>query len=110
MAKSNVTTKKGQTFTLIQQIKRLDGSTYYELGNVMLNGRAELAANRGYITAVRILQLNIPHSRSVIIYEDYINDTYTMPTAQLDHWEEWDKPEGKIRDAYHEILKENHIG
>ena len=31
-----------------------------------MNGRAELAANRGLIKGVRILQLNIPHSKNIL--------------------------------------------
>ena len=81
--------EKYQVFDLIQEITRLDGSRYFELGNVMMNGRAEKAAMKGFIKRVRIVQLNIAH---------------------LTSWEEWDKPEGPIRDAYHEILKQNHVG
>ena len=33
--------EKYQVFDLIQEITRLDGSRYFELGNVMMNGRAE---------------------------------------------------------------------
>ena len=43
------------TLDMIEQITRNDGSQYYELGNVELNGRAELAANRGLIKEVRII-------------------------------------------------------
>nr|MWN20687.1 hypothetical protein [Leuconostoc lactis] len=30
-----------ETFNLIEEITRLDGSIYFELGNIMHNGRAE---------------------------------------------------------------------
>ena len=43
-----------QNFNLIEQITRNDGSKYFELGNIFLNGRAELAAERGFIQEVRI--------------------------------------------------------
>ncbi|EPC77247.1 hypothetical protein Lpp71_02039, partial [Lacticaseibacillus paracasei subsp. paracasei Lpp71] len=33
-----------------------------------------------------------------------------FPSADLTSWEEWDKPEGPVRQAYHEILKQNHVG
>ena len=58
--------EKYQTFDIIEEITRLDGTTYYELANIFMNGRAELAANRGFIKQVRILQLNIPHTFSVV--------------------------------------------
>lgn len=98
-----------QTLDLIEQITRNDGTKYFELGNVFMNGRAELAAERGFIKEVRILQLNIPRSTAVKTYEKYINDNYTFPDVNFDHWEEWKKPEGKIQNAFNEILKANHI-
>ncbi|AUX11283.1 hypothetical protein C0213_02120 [Latilactobacillus sakei] len=102
--------EKQQVFDIIEEITRLDGSTYYELGNIFMNGRAELAANRGLIKGVRILQLNIPHSNAVQTYEDYINATYTMPTVDFTEWEEWEKTPGPVEDAFKEVLKANHIG
>ncbi|MFD1428951.1 hypothetical protein [Lacticaseibacillus mingshuiensis] len=99
-----------QTFDLIQEITLNDGTRYYELGNIMMNGRAEKAAIKGLIKQVRILQLNIPHSNPVQIYENYVNDTYEFPPFELTTWEVWAKPEGKIKDAFDEILKQNHIG
>lgn len=99
-----------QTFDLIEEITRNDGSTYYEVGNIMMNGRGEMAAIKGLIKSVRILQLNIPRSSSLIVYENYINETYTFPGPDLDTWEEWDKPAGPIKDAFDMILKTNHIG
>mgnify|MGYP001101812303 FL=1 len=54
-----------ETFNLIEEITRLDGSIYYELGNIPHNGRAEYAAEHGYIKSVRILKINIPRSSYV---------------------------------------------
>ncbi|KRO17940.1 hypothetical protein [Lacticaseibacillus saniviri] len=99
-----------QTFDLIQEITRNDGTRYNELGNIMMNGVAESAALKHLIKSVRILQLNIPHSTAVNRYESYINETYTFPTVDLDAWEEWAKPEGPIKQAYQEIMAQNHIG
>lgn len=98
-----------EVFTLIEEITRNDGSTYFEIGNMVHNGRAELAVERGYLKNVRILQLNIPHSRNVMKYEDYINANYKMQDESMDHWEEWKRtPEADQIVA--DILKENHIG
>ena len=91
--------KQHEVLTLIEEITRNDGS----------NGRAELAAERGYIKEVRILQLNIPHSRNVIRYEDYINTHYKMQDESMDHWEEW-KRTPEMDQVVSDILKENHIG
>ncbi|KRL12858.1 hypothetical protein [Schleiferilactobacillus perolens] len=99
-----------QTLDLIEQITRLDGSQYFEVSNMFMNGRAELAANRGMIKEVRIIQLNIAHTRAVQAYEKYINDTYKMPPEDFTKWEEWQKPAGPVRDAFEEILKTNHVG
>ncbi|MFD1671705.1 hypothetical protein ACFQ5M_06350 [Agrilactobacillus yilanensis] len=101
---------KYQQLDLIEEITRVDGSTYYEVANIFMNGRAELAVIRGLLKKVRILQLNIAHSTAVDIYEKYINETYDFPEEDFDTWVEWAKPEGKIRDAVDEILKANHIG
>lgn len=98
-----------QTFDLIQEIERLDGTTYFELGNIYMNGIAERCALDGHIKSVRIVQLNIPHGTAVRTYEAYINETYTFPDLHPDHWEEWDKPAGTVLEAYHEILRANHI-
>ena len=68
--------KSHETFTLIEEITRLDGTKYMEISNMVQNGRAELAAERGFIKQVRILQLNIPHSPHVEAYEKYINENY----------------------------------
>ncbi|GAD15602.1 conserved hypothetical protein [Lentilactobacillus otakiensis DSM 19908 = JCM 15040] len=41
-------------------------------------------------------------------YEQYINENYTMPTEDMDHFEEWKKtPE--MQKEVDIILKENHI-
>ncbi len=61
--------KSHEVLTLIEEITRLDGTKYMEISNMVQNGRAELAAERGYIKQVRILQLNIPHSPHVEAYE-----------------------------------------
>lgn len=98
-----------QTLDLIEQITRNDGSRYYEIANMFMNGRAELAAERKMIKEVRILQLNIPHSTAVQVYEDYINKTYTFPKEDFDHWQEWEKPAGPIKTAFEQILHANNI-
>lgn len=97
------------TLDMIEQITRNDGSQYYELGNVELNGRAELAANRGLIKEVRIVRLNISSSTAVKTYEKYINEHYQMLVWNFKQWVEWQKPAGKIANAFNTILKENHI-
>lgn len=101
--------KSHETLNLIEQITRLDGTKYMEISNMVQNGRAELAAERGFIKEVRILQLNIPHSEHVINYENYINENFEMPDESMDHFEEWTKtPEMEEEVAM--ILKENHVG
>ncbi|KRM19224.1 hypothetical protein FC40_GL000388 [Ligilactobacillus hayakitensis DSM 18933 = JCM 14209] len=103
MAKSN------EVLTLIEEITRNDGSTYFEISNMVQNGRAELAAIRGMIKSVRIVQLNIPHSTNVIKYEKYINENFEMPQEQFDHYDEWVKtPE--MQEIVNKILRENHVG
>ncbi|MFC6322966.1 hypothetical protein [Companilactobacillus baiquanensis] len=98
-----------QTLDIIEQITRNDGTKYYELANVLMNGRAEKAAELGMIKEVRILKLNIPHSSAVAVYEDYVNENYTVPPMNLKEWVEYDKPKGKVLDAFNEILKANKI-
>ena len=98
-----------QTLDIIEQITRNDGTKYYELANIVMNGRAEKAAELGMIKEVRILKLNIPHSSAVTVYEDYVNANYTVPPMNLKEWVEYKKPEGKVRDAFNEILKANRI-
>lgn len=100
--------EKPETLDLIEEITRKDGTKYFEIGNMVHNGRAELAAERGFITQVRILKLNIPHSQNVIKYEKYINDHYMMQDESMDHWEEWKKtPE--MEKVVSDIMAENHV-
>ena len=68
--------KSHETLTLIEEITRNDGSRYFEISNIVQNGRAELAAIRGFIKEVRIVQLNIRRSKNVIAYENYINENF----------------------------------
>lgn len=98
-----------QVFDIIELITRNDGTTYYELGNVMHNGRSELAAELGLIKEVRIIKLNIPHSQAVIKVENYVNSTYQMPAADMTEWLEWEKPP-EISRAIEQILLENKVG
>ncbi|MEJ6348675.1 hypothetical protein R4Y45_05500 [Holzapfeliella sp. He02] len=98
-----------QYFDLIEQITRNDGSKYYEIANIMMNGRAEKAAIENLIKEVRIVQLNIPRSPSLVTYEQYINETYTFPEPELTEFEEWQKPEGKIKEAFETVLRSNNI-
>ena len=100
--------KQHEILDMIEQITRNDGSKYYEIGNMVHNGRAELAADRGYIKEVRILRLNIPHSQTVQKYEDFINSHYQMQPENLDHWEEW-KRTPEADKLVSEIMKENHL-
>lgn len=97
-----------EVLDLIEEITREDGSTYFEIGNMVQNGRAELAAERGFIQEVRILQLNIPHSQNVAKYEDYVNEHYVMQDESMDHWDEWKKTQ-EAEEVVRNILKENHI-
>ena len=100
--------EKPGTLDLIEEITRKDGTKYFEIGNMVHNGRAELAAERGFITQVRILKLNIPHSQNVIKYEKYINDHYMMQDESMDHWEEWKKtPE--MEKVVSDIMPESHL-
>ncbi|MFC6294466.1 hypothetical protein ACFQH1_04545 [Lactiplantibacillus daoliensis] len=101
--------KNHEVLDLIQEITRNDGTTYMEIGNMVMNGRAELAAERGFIKQVRILQLNIPHSTHVEKYQDYINKNFEIPDESMDHWDEWTKTPDMQAEVYL-ILKENHIG
>jgi hypothetical protein len=96
-------------FDLIEEITRLDGSTYIELGNITHNGRAEYAAEHGLIQSVRILKLKIPHSQRVERLEKYLNETYEMPPAEFDTWIEWEKtPE--MQAELEQILLDNKLG
>jgi hypothetical protein len=97
-----------QTFNLIEEITRLDGSTYFELGNIIMNGRAELAAERGLIKQVRILKLNIPHSQHVEQLERYINSMYDVPTEDMTEWVEW-KRDPQMEQQMVSILEDNQV-
>ncbi len=97
-------------FDLVQEITLNDGTRYFELGNILMNGRAEKAALEHLIKSVRIIQLNIPRSNAVRKYETYINEHYSIPPVELTTWEVWEKPEGPVKTAYEEILSQNHIG
>ena len=101
--------KSHETFTLIEEITRLDGTKYMEISNMVQNGRAELAAERGLINEVRILQLNIAHTPHVQAYEDYVNEHYTMPDEDFTEFQEWEKPKEQQEEVA-AILHENHIG
>lgn len=101
---------------LIEEVTRNDGSKYYEISNIDQNGIAELAVDRGLIKKVRILQLNLARTKSLQLYEEYINKTYQLETLTNEddwkdpQWVEWKKPKGKVLDAYNTVLKANHIG
>ncbi|KRM93503.1 hypothetical protein [Lentilactobacillus senioris] len=100
--------KSHEILTLIEEITLNDGDTYVEISNMVQNGRAELAAERGFIKSVRILQLNIPHSAHVAKYEDWVNENFEMPTEDMDHFERWTRtPEAQAEVDI--ILKENHL-
>jgi len=101
--------KNNEELTLIEEITRNDGTKYIEISNMVQNGRAELAAERGFIKEVRILQLNIPHSVHVEKYQQYINENFEMPDESMDHFDEWTKTD-EMQDEITAILKENHIG
>ena len=83
---------------LIEEVTRNDGSKYYEISNIDQNGIAELAVDRGLIKKVRILQLNLARTKSLQLYEEYINKTYQLETLTNEddwkdpQWVEWEKP------------------
>lgn len=100
--------KSHEVFDLIEEIIQLDGTRYYEISNMVQNGRAELAAVRGLIREVRIVQLNIPHSVNVLKYENYINEHFVMPDENLTSYERWERtPE--MEAVVQSILSENKI-
>ena len=107
---------KYQQLNLIEEVTRNDGSKYYEISNVDQNGIAELAVDRGKIKRVRILQLNLARTKALQAYEEYINETYDLETLLNEddwknpEWVEWQKPKGKVLDAYKAILRANRIG
>ncbi|CAH1850394.1 hypothetical protein [Convivina praedatoris] len=98
-----------QTFDLIEEITRLDGSIYYQLANVSENSRAEYAADHGFIKMVRILKMNIPRSKHVENIEHYINEHYPQRPLEYDGWEEWDLPDD-IATEMKMILLDNKLG
>lgn len=108
--------KQYETFDLIEEVTRLDGSKYYEISNINQNGFAELAATAGKIKRVKILQVNIARTKPLMVYEKYINDNYELQTLLDENdwknpgWTEWEKPKGKVLDAYNSVLRANHIG
>ena len=108
--------KQYEQLDLIEEVTRNDGSKYFEISNIDQNGIAELAADRGDIKSVKILQVNIARTKPLITYEKYINDNYNLQTVLNEDdwrnpkWVEWDKPKGKILDAYNMVLKANKIG
>lgn len=107
---------KYQQLNLIEEVTRNDGSKYYEISNVDQNGIAELAVDQGKIKRVRILQLNLARTKALEFYEKYINETYDLETLLNEDdwknpkWVEWEKPKGKVLDAYNSVLKSNRIG
>ncbi|MBS9335040.1 hypothetical protein LQZ24_05620 [Fructobacillus sp. M1-13] len=98
-----------QTFNLIEEITRNDGSIYYELGNVSENSRAEYAADHGFIKEVRILKMNVPRSSHLIKVEEYLNETYEELPIETDHFDEWVKPE-EIQKEMQQVLLDNKLG
>ena len=87
---------------LIEEVTRNDGSKYYEISNIDQNGIAELAVDRGLIKKVRILQLNLARTKSLQLYEEYINKTYQLETLTNEddwkdpQWVEWEKPKVNV--------------
>lgn len=98
-----------QTFNIIEEITRIDGTKYREIGNLLHNGQAEYAAEQGFIKEVRIMKINIPHSRNVEKYEQYINTNFEIPQmVAIDHWTEWQKtPE--MDQVIEAVLAENQL-
>ncbi|CAM3146263.1 hypothetical protein [Leuconostoc rapi] len=97
-----------ETFNLIEEITRNDGSIYFELGNITHNGRSEYAAEHGYIKSVRILKMNIARSAAVESLENYINTHYDLLPLEYDGWEEWQRtPE--MSEHMTQILLENKL-
>lgn len=109
LLKWGVFVKSNEVLTLIEEITRNDGTKYIEIGNMVQNGRAELAAERGFIKQVRILQLNIPHSVHVANYEKYVNENFEMQDESMTFFQEWQKT-AEMEEEIKIILKENHIG
>ncbi|QBO35651.1 hypothetical protein EQG49_03840 [Periweissella cryptocerci] len=98
-----------ETFDLIEEITRLDGTKYSEIGNLTHNGRAEKAAELGLIKEVRIVKLNIPHSIHVENYEKFVNEHYTMSGWEMESWDEWPKND-EMKAEIEAVLMENKVG
>jgi hypothetical protein len=99
-----------QTLDIIEEITRLDGSTYKEIGNLLHNGQAEYAAEAGMIKEVRILKINIPRSSHVEKYEQYVNDNFQIPEQiAIATWQEWEKT-AEMQSEVDAILTENQVG
>lgn len=81
-----------EQFDLIEEITRNDGSQYYEISNIDQNGFAELAVNNGLIKSVRILVINIPRTKALETYEQYINKAYQLHTLMNE--EDWENRNG----------------
>ncbi len=98
-----------QTLDIIEEITRLDGSKYKEIGNLLHNGQAEYAVEEGMISEVRILKLNIPHSNSVQQYEQFVNEHFDIPAeVAIDHYQEWTRPQ-EMDQLVIQILSENKV-
>lgn len=98
-----------QTFDIIEEITRNDGSTYKEIGNLLHNGQAEYAAEQGMIQSVRILKINIPHSTSVEKYEQYVNEKFEIPSqVAIPEYVEWTKTE-EISKLFDQIISDNNL-
>ncbi|MCM0601611.1 hypothetical protein KAR53_08570 [Periweissella ghanensis] len=98
-----------EVLDLIEEITRLDNTKYIEIGNLTHNGRAEAAAEKGFIKEVRILKLNIPHSKHVELYEQLVNQRHQMPTWEMTSWDEWLK-DAQMEHEIQAILTENKVG
>ena len=98
-----------QTLDIIEEITRNDGSTYKEIGNLLHNGQAEYAVEEGMIKKVRILKINIPHSKNVESYEKFVNDNFEIPAnIAISKYTEWQRtPE--IDAVVEKILAENKV-
>ncbi|TYC47966.1 hypothetical protein ESZ50_10685 [Weissella muntiaci] len=98
-----------QTLDIIEEITRMDDSTYREIGNLLQNGQAEYAVEHGMIKEVRIMKINIPRSSNVEKYEDYVNSNFEIPsTVAVEQWTEWKKtPE--MEALVEAILNENQL-
>lgn len=98
-----------QTFDIVEEITRNDGTKYREIGNLLHNGQAEYAAEQGMIREVRIMKINIPHSRNVEIYEKYVNDNFHIyAQVAIPEWIEWTKT-AEMDTVIAKILQENQL-